>query len=188
MSDGLVGVLTPHVGRWWFGEVIAGLDAVLRPAGYDVVLNPVPDAEARAAFFASLPDRAALDALVVLSLPLTPAEIALVTRLGPLPGCVGMLLPGVSSVAIDERTAAAGVVEHLVGLGHTRIALVAGDPHDDLHFTAAGERRRGYQYALHARGLWPEPDLDVPGYWTVRGGVDAAGCCVSSRVRRRSSP
>ena len=153
---------------------MAGLEAVLRPAGYDVVLHPVPDPEARAAFLASLPERAALDALVVLSLPLSAAEIALVTRHGPLLGCVGMLLPGVTSVAIDERTAAAGLVEHLVGLGHTRIALVAGDPQDQLHFTAAGERRRGYQYALNARGLWPEPDLDVPGYWTVRGGVDAA--------------
>src|SRR5438270_846683 len=89
---------------------------------------------------------------------------------GPGLGSARPRRPGAS----DPATAAGRVVEHLVGLGHTRIALVAGDPHDQLHFTAAGERRRGYQYALHAHGLWPEPDLDVPGYWTIRGGVDAA--------------
>ncbi len=174
MGAGLVGVLTPHIGRWWFGEVISGLEAVLRPAGYEVVLYPVDDAEARQAFFSSLPGRVDLDALVVVALPLSAAEVALVRQAGPLLGSVGVLLPGVTSVAIDERSAARSVVEHLVGLGHARIALVSGDPQEPLHFTAAGERRRGYVYALHERGLWPDPGLDVPGYWTIRGGVDAA--------------
>lgn len=183
MGAKLVGVLTPHVGRWWFGEVIAGLEAVLRPAGYDVVLHPVPDPDARAAFLASLPERSGLDALVVVALPLSPDEITLASAVGPLLGCVGMLLPGVTSVAIDERTAAGSVVEHLAGLGHTRIALVSGDPQDPLRFTAARERRRGYHYALHTHGLWPDPDLDVPGYWTVRGGMDAARRLLRVRPR-----
>jgi DNA-binding LacI/PurR family transcriptional regulator len=171
---GLVGVVTPHVGRWWFGEVVAGLDAVLRPAGVDMLLHPVPDAEARAAFFGSLPGRRHVDALVVVALPLAAAEVA-VLKATELPvGCVGVLVPGLAGVAIDEHAAGCEVTDHLLDAGHRRVALVGGDPREPQGFTAARQRRLGYRYALNSRGIIVDEGLDVPGYWTTRGGVEAA--------------
>src|ERR687886_1654394 len=134
-------VLTPHVGRWWFGEVVAGLDAVLRPAGVDMLLYPVPDAEARAAFFASLPGRRHVDAVVVVALPLTAAEVGVLKRTGLPAGSIGVLLPGLAGVAIDEHAAACEVTEHLLEGGHRRIALVGGDPREPQGFTAPRQRR-----------------------------------------------
>jgi DNA-binding LacI/PurR family transcriptional regulator len=171
---GLVGVVTPHVGRWWFGEVVAGLDAVLRPAGLDMLLHPVPDAEARAAFFAGLAARRHLDAVVVVALPLTAAEAAALRATGLPVGSVGLLVPGLASVAIDEHAAARDVTDHLLDLGHRRIAIVGGDPNEPIGFPLARQRRLGYRYALSARGVEVDPALDVPGYWTLRGGVAAA--------------
>ncbi len=170
----LVGVVTPYVDRWWFGEVVAGLDAVLRPAGVDMLLYPVPDPEARAAFFTGLPRRRHVDAVVVVALPLTAAEAAVLRAVEVPVGCVGVLVPGLACVAIDEHAAAREVTDHLLDLGHRRIALVGGDPREPQGFTAARQRRLGYRYALNARGAAVDPELDVPGYWTVRGGVAAA--------------
>lgn len=171
---GLVGVLTPLVGRWWFGEVVSGLEAVLRPAGYDMLLYPVPDTQARAAFFASLAERVRFDGIVVVSLPLTAAEIAQLRATQRAVGCVGTLLPGVLSVTFDEKAAAQEVTDHLLDLGHRRIALIGGDPHEPQGFTSARQRRLGFRFAMNDRGLDTDPAADVPGYWTVRGGAAAA--------------
>jgi DNA-binding LacI/PurR family transcriptional regulator len=168
-----VGVLLPHVGRWWFGEVLAGLEAVFRPADCELILFPVVDEASRAHFFDRLPDSAHLDALVVVAMPLTSAEAARAKAAVAVLGTLGTKLPTVTSVRIDERRGVGLAMEHLSTLGHRRIALISGDPHEPWHFTAARQRRDAYRQFLQRRGLAADPALDVPGYWTVRGGAAA---------------
>ncbi len=170
-----VAVLVPHLGRWWFGEVLAGLESVLRPADCEVVVFPVVDAASRAAFFEQLPRRASLfDALVVVAVPLSSAEVTRARATKAVLGTLGTKLPMVTSVRIDERRGVTLALEHLRALGHRRIALIAGDPHEPWRFTAPRQRRDAYQRVLHQHGVRPDPTLDVPGYWTVRGGAEAA--------------
>jgi DNA-binding LacI/PurR family transcriptional regulator len=170
-----VGVVVPHLGRWWSGEVLAGLESVLHPAGCETVVYPVPDADTRAAFFERLPRRShLLDAVVVVALPLTDAEAALVRSANVPVVTLGVKVRSLTGVFVDERRSAGLAVRHLLDLGHTRIGLVGGDPHEPHGFSAAGQRRGAYRYWLSERGLWPEAALDVPGYWTVRGGAIAA--------------
>jgi DNA-binding LacI/PurR family transcriptional regulator len=72
------------------------------------------------------------------------------------------------AVAVDQRHGARLVVGHLAGLGHTRIAHVAGP----AGWLDAVEREAGWRDELDARGL--AAPRTVPGDWTAAGGYRAA--------------
>ncbi|MEO8570923.1 MAG: LacI family DNA-binding transcriptional regulator [Chloroflexota bacterium] len=71
----------------------------------------------------------------------------------------------VQSVDVDNVAGARGAVEHLLSLGHRRIACITNAP---LVYTAAQERLAGYTQALAAAGiecesiLITEADFDAP--------------------------
>ncbi len=54
------------------------------------------------------------------------------------------------SVDVDNFAASCNAVEHLIKLGHTRIACITNAP---LSYTAASERLRGYRQALDEEGI-----------------------------------
>ena len=68
---GTVGVIVPYVDRWYFARLISGVERVLRDAGTSLLLYNLGDEPGRARFFADLPLRRRVDAVLVLSLPLT---------------------------------------------------------------------------------------------------------------------
>ncbi len=53
------------------------------------------------------------------------------------------------SVVMDDVAGARLATEHLVSLGHTKVALIGGVPHSDI----ARRREQGYALALHEAGL-----------------------------------
>lgn len=76
--------------------------------------------------------------------------------------------PGMHRVSFDQAAGARLATEHLIGLGHRRIAHVAG-PADSMD---AAERRRGFAAALDAHGL--EQRSPFAGDWLAASG-HAAG-------------
>mgnify|MGYP000685964125 CR=1 FL=1 len=58
--------------EWFTAEIIAGLNDVLRDAGYDLVIYPIEGSEARDAFFEELPVRSNADAVFVSSFGISP--------------------------------------------------------------------------------------------------------------------
>jgi LacI family transcriptional regulator, galactose operon repressor len=56
---------------------------------------------------------------------------------------------GIDTVALDNRRAAAAAVEHLLALGHRRIAMVAGI----VHQYVSQQRLYGYQETLERQGI-----------------------------------
>lgn len=78
-------------------------------------------------------------------------------------------LPGGVQLHLGDRQGAAEVTRHLIGLGHRRIALVAGPPR---HPTSQ-ERVEGFRETLAAHGLEAPPGGIVAGDFTFRSGVAA---------------
>lgn len=74
------------------------------------------------------------------------------------------------SVDVDNRAGARGAVEHLLALGHRRIACITNAP---LHYTAAAERLEGYVSALAAAGIEHAPELVVEGAFDAASGYAA---------------
>jgi LacI family transcriptional regulator len=74
---------------------------------------------------------------------------------------------GLDFVGADDERGVALAVEHLVGLGHTRIGLIGGTPG-----TSTGQRRhRGWRDSMARRGLPAEPALHQPGFGTRETGL-----------------
>lgn len=168
-----IGVITPYLGRWFFGQVLSGAARVLREAGYDVLLNALPDDASREDFFTRMPLRRRVDGVLVLTLPLADRQLEQLRCLGVPIGSVGAPAPGFSSVGIDDVAAAKMATNHLVNLGHTRIAMIGAGASIPTHFVTPDDRREGYRAALAAAGLEAPVEYEVDGSYTTDGGESA---------------
>jgi DNA-binding LacI/PurR family transcriptional regulator len=168
-----VGVVVPFVNRWFFAEVIDTAETALRKAGFDLLLYNLGDEEGRSRFFEVMPMRKRVDAVLVSSLVLTDDEVTALTSLDIPIGLLGFDHPGFLSTRIDDVQSARGAVAHLLELGHRRIALIGGDTDDPMRFTPPLHRQDGYHDALRAAGIEPDPELQVLGYFTIDGGLEA---------------
>jgi LacI family repressor for deo operon, udp, cdd, tsx, nupC, and nupG len=178
-----VGVVVPFVHRWYFAEVLGAVENVLHRAGFDLLLYNLGDREGRQRFFDVMPVRKRVDAIVFASLVLTDEEADALDNLKVPMGMVGVDRPGWHSTRIDDEEAARSAVQHLVELGHRRIALIGGDTDDPMRFTAPHHRRVGYLDALGKAGIEYDPDLEILGYFTVDGG-EAATKILLDRAER----
>lgn len=144
-------------------------------AGYDVTLyNLEGDGFERREVFTNFLLRRRVDAVIAVSLELSESEVTRLHALGkPLVG-VGGPIEGVRTLAVDDVRVARLATEHLLGLGHTRIAHIGGGTAYDLDFHLPTKRRQGYEEALSAAGIRPDPSLVVGADFTVPGGYRAA--------------
>lgn len=74
------------------------------------------------------------------------------------------------SVGMDDCGAAAELTDHLIALGHRRIAVITGDP---TH-SSTGERMKGFLRSLDAHGIALDPSLVAHGRYTFDTGHRAA--------------
>jgi LacI family repressor for deo operon, udp, cdd, tsx, nupC, and nupG len=165
-----VAVVVPFITRWFFGEVISGAEEVLRCHGMDLLLYNLGHVEGRERYFSGEALQQRADAVLVLCLPLSDAELEALGGARMPVALVGADIEGCPSVRIDDVAGGRTAVQHLVNLGHERIALISGMPEDPMGFTAQFDRRQGYRETLRSAGLEVDPSLDVPGDFTVEGG------------------
>lgn len=164
-----VGVMVSDLHNPFFAEVIDGVDEVAAERGYRTLIatgNRVREAEAQA--LETLLELR-MDGVILLAPRLPGAVIARAAGSVPV-AMVGAVarVPGVDVVATDDVRGAELAVEHLVGLGHRRIAMVDGGAG-----AGAAARRRGYQAAMRRCGLAALACV-APGDYTEEGGYEGA--------------
>jgi DNA-binding LacI/PurR family transcriptional regulator len=140
----LIGVLFGKAGRFHF-DLIDGLYTAAEAKGWDLVLSAVTDNRDERRALESLQDFR-FDALVMLGPAVPMPQMA-----GRMPlVAMGWHVdhPGVDVVRTSDDHAMALAVEHLVGLGHRRIAHLEGGPG-----LVAVSRRDGYVRAMRRYGL-----------------------------------
>jgi LacI family transcriptional regulator, repressor for deo operon, udp, cdd, tsx, nupC, and nupG len=174
---GAVGVVVPRITRWFFATVVEAAEATLYQSGWDMLLYNLGGHEQtrhRLLHTHALDKR--VDAVMLIATPLQADDFADVVGLR-MPGVTvsaGTPVPGWPAIRIDDVAAARTATEHLIELGHTRIAHVTGDPDDELAFSTPHDRKRGYREAHEAAGLPVDPVLTFDTGFTVRGGEVAA--------------
>lgn len=169
-----IGVLLPDIFGEFFSEVIRGIDQAGRDAGLHVLLSSShASTEGLLAAVKAMAGR--VDGLIIMA-PDLEAESAVegIRRRFP----VVVLNPrtestdaGTASVSIANYEGACAAVAHLIRLGHTRIAVVAGP----LGNGDSDERLRGYRAALLAHDLEPDDRLVLAGSFTEASGYEAGG-------------
>jgi LacI family repressor for deo operon, udp, cdd, tsx, nupC, and nupG len=170
-----VGVVIPFLNRWFYGAVVEGAESALLAKGYDLTLyNLSGNDDERRSVFEHFLLRKRVDAVIAVSLELTEGEVQRLHDMNkPMVG-VGGPLPGVRTLSIDDIAVSRLATEHLIALGHRRIAHIGGDSSIEMDFHLPTNRRVGYQEALAAAGIPQDPALFQPGDFTMQGGHAAA--------------
>jgi DNA-binding LacI/PurR family transcriptional regulator len=149
-----IAVVTPFINRWFYGEVIDGVESALIGAGYDLTLYRLTDdSDQRKALFDYFLVRKGVDAVIALTLFITDDEIKRLRALGkPLIG-IGGRIPNIPTFSIDDVATARRATEHLIELGHTKLLHIGGDQEKQLDFEVHSNRLAGFRQALATAGL-----------------------------------
>ncbi|GAA2757305.1 LacI family DNA-binding transcriptional regulator [Actinopolymorpha rutila] len=155
-----VGLLVSDLRNRFYAEVAAGASSVLRDEGYTIVL--VDDTGSDPEEVAAARTVLAMRVAGVLVTPVSAAVSQLVARHGvPLVEIDRQFCRGeCDAVLVDNVTGARELTEHLLGLGHRRIALLV----NETGWTTSAGRIKGYHQA------WAAAGREVPA-----DGVEAVG-------------
>ena len=172
-----IGVVSPRLYDIMVSTLCHSIEATARYAGYQALISSPPDdmGEQMRSMEFLLSRR--VDGLILTSLHRD--ESAFIERLRALPVPVyatnrhlGDQLP---SVVCDDRDGGRQAVDHLIGLGHTRIGLLAGP----RHASSGYDRLLGYRDAMDAAELEIDEALLLHVDFEVEGGVIGAHALLS---------
>lgn len=168
-----IGVLMPYVTRWFFAEVLEGIQDSLLAQDLDLTLYDArPGTEGRQRIFEQFLSRKRFDGLIAVGLEPGDDEIQrLVAMNRPMVSIVGADTE-TSLIEIDDDDAARRATEHLIALGHRRITFVGGTV--ETHWAQVDRRRlKGYRDSMRDAGLIAET-RHVPSDVSLPGGYAAA--------------
>jgi DNA-binding LacI/PurR family transcriptional regulator len=135
----------------YYLSLLAGMTHALAPTPYSLIVEVVPDAASEAAAYRRWIAAGRVDGVVLTDLRSDDPRPALLRESGIARITLGEVVDpdGMPVLAHEERPAIESVAGHLAGLGHRRVAVVAGPGEND----PASRRRAAYQEAFAARGI-----------------------------------
>ena len=170
--SGMILLLVPDIGNPFFSEILSGIERGASKAGYNVLIGDTQNEPEREATYAAYLRSNQADAMILLNGRL-PAPLANTPR-GIIPPVVIACerIPGCNlpTVIIDNEKAAFSATKHLLDLGHSRIAHIAG-PASNILTT---DRVAGYRRALSSSGIEANPSLIYSGDFSIESGISAA--------------
>jgi LacI family transcriptional regulator len=178
-----VGVAINELVNPYFSELTAAIERALTKIGRTVFLSNSGEDPARQDQFIETMREYNADGLIVCPTEGSdPASLRRLRDCGMPCVLISRNLPGsgLDYAGNDHRRGMFLATEHLISLGHRRIAMVGGTDR-----TSTGiERREGYGQALEAYGIKPDPAFLVPGPPTRVHGAEA----IKALVGRRGAP
>ncbi|MBB5133340.1 LacI family transcriptional regulator [Thermocatellispora tengchongensis] len=172
-----IGVLLPHIRNPFFADILDGLTEQIGPAGYQAIMVQAGGTDPKE-------ERRAVDALVDRQVDgiLTIAPALAKAELEEIGGGTPTVVLGrhdrsavYDSVLDDDEVGAELVVEHLIALGHRRIAHITQADDGRGRATALLQtiRARTYERVMTEHGLADHIALAVTSY-TEEGGYEGA--------------
>jgi len=163
-----IGVLIPDVSNPYYAAILRGIEDAISPSSRTVILcNTDRRPEKQRLYMRALMERR-VDGIVIAGGSFGRAELAVAGRNVPVV-MIGRHRARVPVVRVDNVAAGAMATEHLLALGHRRIACLAG-PSTSL---TAADRVAGYRKALEAAGLPADPALVREVGFTPAGAAQA---------------
>jgi len=149
-------------------EVYRGIEELAFANGYSVLMGDARYDDARVTRYIDMVRNRQADGLILMNgwIPASIPEAKLPQTVIALELIAGSALP---TVAIDNRKAARLATEHLLSLGHRRIAHITGP----AGMLMSDERHEGYLEALRVAGITPDPALTYVGNYHLGSGEAA---------------
>ncbi len=177
-----VGVVVTTIADPFIAEVVQGIEATAHDHGYTVVLCTSGAEPEREIAAVEMLRSKRVDGVIVTSSRVGALYLEHLERIG-----VPIVLINnhneqsgryTFTVTVDNRHGGCLATDHLIQLGHQRIAYVTApaDHSSDL------DRMTGYRQALVDSGIEPNPELIVPGNGRADGGARALGALMALDV------
>ncbi|WP_352297797.1 LacI family DNA-binding transcriptional regulator [Pseudoalteromonas sp. 20-MNA-CIBAN-0454] len=172
-KSNVIVVVIPSIGVPHFGDVLKGIETVAREKGFSIMIidtqfNTMPFDKMANTFFSNQADG------IILLGSVSPFKDALSRSNSskshpPIIVSCENATPDISnfpSVRIDNEAASTAATEHLIALGHQKIAFISGS----LSSSVSGEREVGYRLAMNKHNLPTLEDLITGGNLTIEDG------------------
>jgi LacI family transcriptional regulator len=157
-----VGVVAPFFTAPSVIERLRGVSRMLASAGYQLILLDVERAEQGREFFRTVAVRGRIDGVLSISLTPTDAEIRRLKAEDVPIVLLDRAHPALPAITIDDTEGGRMAAEHLLALGHRRIAFLGDEEANLFGFDSSARRREGFEAAMAAAGVPIEPA------WTLR--------------------
>jgi DNA-binding LacI/PurR family transcriptional regulator len=171
-STQTIALLLPDISNPFYAALVSGIQAYVLERDHTMLLCTTEGDAEREEQYLQLLRAKQVDGALVDGLVLPSDRIARFVREGFPIVCLDRDIDSnsIPLVQVDNRLGGRLATEHLVELGHTRIAHITGAP----HLRISEERRAGYNDALGAAGIEAAAALVADGTFTEEGGYNGA--------------
>jgi DNA-binding LacI/PurR family transcriptional regulator len=172
MARGLthtLAIISPNLTDYTFASVVEGAEVEARQHNYFVLSSSASDPQAFHELVDELVGHRRVDGLIVIN-PYADERFQFVPKDFPVV-FVGARSHDevVCSISLDDEKVAYEATQHLISLGHKRIALVTGPMEEDC----SQDRLVGFKLALAEAGISYDQSLVFEGDWSASSGRDA---------------
>lgn len=181
-GHGVVAILLPHTGQWFYEKMATSIEAVLFNHDHFPIRTFFTAPQAHRAVIDKILSLKCIDGLILGNTPLNHEDINYLVKLN---------LPIVSiernyhvfpSVCFDNYNSALLAMQHLINLGHKNIGLITGLYHESLNDEITHSRVQAYKDALKHNGLEFFEECIVPGNFSYEGGAEAMAKLLSISI------
>ncbi|TLS32342.1 LacI family DNA-binding transcriptional regulator [Geobacillus thermoleovorans] len=169
METETVLVVVPDITNPFFSKVLRGIEAVALKHGYQVLLGDTQnDVRLEEQYLNLLPQRQ-VDGMIFLTARIRKELVEEMAEQFPIVlACEYLEGADIPTVSIDNISSARKATEHLIRLGHCRIAHLSGP----MNIILSRDRLRGYQQALAQHELEADAALVQEGDFTYESGYN----------------
>jgi DNA-binding LacI/PurR family transcriptional regulator len=170
--------ISPNLTDYTFARIIEGAETEARQSGFFVISASAQDEAAFGTLLDELVASRRTEGLMVIN-PYVDQRFTLLPEKFPLVFLGARARDSrADAVHLDDLNAGCLATQHLLDLGHTRIALLAGPIEEDC----VCDRLAGYQQALSDAGIQPQPDLISYGDWSASTGYDGVRRLLAEKI------
>lgn len=147
-------VMAPFFIRPSYVERLRGIESVLADSDYDFILYNVETVERRDTYFRDIPRQDRADGILIMSLSPTDETVRNFKQAGVPTVLIDCNNPNLSHVIIDDVAGGYKATQHLIALGHRKIAYITDYMHESpFNFQPVIDRYKGYRDALTEAGI-----------------------------------
>jgi LacI family transcriptional regulator len=175
-----LGIAVPQLDNPVFPQIIIGATSAAHARGYELLISLVDQASDSSSVYERLAHANRVDGLLVSTIEEDAALRRILKRTSVPFVLVNRRLRGIPNFVVhDNFEAAKTSTEYLLSLGHRRIGHLAGR----ITGYNGSQRLAGYEAALRAAGIAPDPALISEAGYTLEGGVRATEAMLAARRR-----
>lgn len=165
--------VVPDITNVFWTTVARGVEDAAQSRGYSVLLCNTDEDLAKQARYLDITVSQRVDGVIIAPCDTDAGKLAALRRHHIATVVIDRRVDGwdLDTVCCDSLSGAYALTRHLLGLGHTRIAMLSGPE----GASTAEDRIAGYRLALAEAGITPDPRLIRCGRFSWESGAELAG-------------